>query len=120
MEESSMFDYEDRGIIKWQGMYLSDHTEKIASKTKETAQVNVAKTQMTTEAISEVLNKALIKRESVAIQIKERDSEGYYPNDIVGVVLGHDELGIYVGSSKVNYDEIRHVEFYHPVKWSLI
>lgn len=24
-----MIEYEDRGILKWQGFFLSDHTEKI-------------------------------------------------------------------------------------------
>lgn len=115
-----MDDYNDRGLLKWQGFYLSDHTEKIASNIKEEAKINTAKEQMTTEAISEVLNAAITKRKSVAIQVEERNSEGYYPNDVIGFILGHDELGIYVGDYKVNYDEIRHIEFYNSNKWSQI
>ena len=46
--------------------------------------------------------------------------DGYYPEDIVGKILGGDELGIYVGEDKVHYDEIRHIEFYQEQKWSHI
>ncbi|KAF3375824.1 hypothetical protein BXA52_16365, partial [Enterococcus faecium] len=43
---------------------------------------------------------------------------GYYPEDIIGKILGSDELGIYVGKDKIHYDEIRHIEFYQDNKWS--
>ncbi|TNW90597.1 hypothetical protein FIU56_14155, partial [Enterococcus faecium] len=41
-----------------------------------------------------------------------------HPYDIVGKILGSDELGIYVGKDKIHYDEIRHIEFYQDNKWS--
>lgn len=46
----------------------------------------------------------------MCIQKEERDSEGYYPDDIIGQIRGYDELGIFVGDHKVHYDEVRHVE----------
>ena len=73
---------------------------------------------MTTEEISEVLNAAVIKNRLVCIQKEERNAEGYYPDDIIGKILGSDELGIYVGKDKIHYDEIRHIEFYQDNKWS--
>lgn len=115
-----MVDYEDRGIIKWQGMYLSDHTEKIAWQAKEKRTTNLAKTKMTTEEIAQVLNKAIIKSKAIAIQKEERNAEGHYSDELIGQIEGYDELGIYVNSNKVNYDEIRHVELYIPKKWSAL
>ena len=113
-----IINYNDRGRLKWAGFYLSDHTEVIDAENAERSNHNLAKEQMTTEETSEVLNAAVIKRKIVCIQKEERDSEGYYPNDIVGKIIGSDELGIYVGEDKVHYDEIRHIEFYHEQKWS--
>ncbi|EOH55379.1 hypothetical protein UA3_01708 [Enterococcus faecium EnGen0263] len=73
---------------------------------------------MTTEEVAEILNAAVTKNRSVCIQKEERNAEGYYPSDIIGKILGSDELGIYVGKNKVHYDEIRHIEFYQEYKWS--
>ena len=112
-----MIDYNDRGRLKWAGFYLSDHTEEIDADNEQRANHNLAKEQMTTEEIAEVLNAAVIKNRSVSIQKEERNAEGYYPEDIVSKILGSDELGIYVGKNKVHYDEIRHIEFYQDNKW---
>ena len=38
--------------------------------------------------------------------------EGKYLDDVVGMIKGYDELGIYIDDQKVDYDEIRHVELY--------
>ncbi|MGG5325825.1 hypothetical protein [Enterococcus sp. DIV2381] len=113
-----MIDYNDRGRLKWAGFYLSDHTEKIDADVEQRANQNLAKEQMTTEEITEVLNAAVLKRKTVCIQKEERDAEGYYPEDIIGEIRGHDELGIFVGDHKVHYDEVRHVEIQDSDKWS--
>ncbi|MBE9887632.1 hypothetical protein G8B50_08095 [Enterococcus durans] len=106
-----MIDYNDRGRLKWAGFfYLSDHKEVIDEENEQRANKNLAKEQMTTEEITEVLNAAVLKRKVVCIQKEERDSEGCYPDDIIGEIRGYDELGIFVGDHKVHYDEIRHVE----------
>ncbi len=116
-EGLKMIDYNDRGRLKWAGFYLSDHTEKIDADNEQRANQNLAKEQITTEEVAEVLNAAVIKNRSVCIQKEERNAEGYYPEDIVSKILGSDELGIYVGKNKVHYDEIRHIEFYQDNKW---
>lgn len=113
-----MIEYSDHGRIKWAGFHLSDHTEVIDADNAECSNHNLAKEQMTTEEISKVLNAAVTKNRSVCIQKEERNAEGYYPDDIVGKILGNDELGIYVGKDKIHYDEIRHIEFYQDNKWS--
>lgn len=113
-----MIEYNDRGRLKWAGFYLSDHTEVIDAENAERSNHNLAKEQMTTEEISEVLNAAVIKRKIVCIQKEERDSEGYYPDDIIGQIRGYDELGIFVGDHKVHYDEIRHIGIQELDKWS--
>lgn len=113
-----MIEYNDRGRLKWAGFYLSDHTEKIDADVEQRVNQNLAKEQMTTEEITEVLNDAVLKRKTVCLEKEERDSEGYYPDDIIGHIRGYDELGIFVGDHKVHYDEIRHVEIHKDDKWS--
>lgn len=113
-----MIEYNDRGRMKWAGFYLSDHTEEIDADNEKRANQNLAKEQMTTEEIVEILNVAVIKNRLVCIQKEERDSDGYYPDDVVGKIVGSDELGIYVEKNKIHYDEIRYIEFYQEQKWS--
>lgn len=60
-EGLKMIDYNDRGRLKWAGFYLSDHTEKIDADNEQRANQNLAKEQMTTEEVAEVLNAAVIK-----------------------------------------------------------
>lgn len=57
-----------------------------SNDTKERANINTAKKQMTTEAIFEVLNTAVIKNRSVCIQKEERNAEWYYSDDVVGKI----------------------------------
>lgn len=113
-----MIEYNDRGLLKWAGFYLSDHTERIDADVEQRVNQNLAKEQMTTEEITAILNVAVLKRKTVCIQKEERDSEGYYPDDIIGKINGYDELGIFVGDHKVHYDEVRHVEIQELDKWS--
>ncbi|MDV4500603.1 hypothetical protein NNC41_12825 [Enterococcus faecium] len=115
-----MIEYNDRGRMKWAGFYLSDHTEKIDADNEQRSTHNLAKEQMTTEEIAKILNDAVIKNRSVCIQKEERNAEGYYPDDVVGKIIGYDELGVFVEEEKVHYDEIRNVSFAELLKWSQI
>lgn len=112
-------EYEDRGLLKYYGMYTSEHTERIA-KEKESKKVNPRKMQMDSDEIGIILTEAARSNLEVAIQKEERDLNGNYPDDISGKINGYDELGIFVGNQKVNYDEIRHIEIISFKKWSFL
>ena len=115
-----MIEYNDRGRLKWSGFYLSDHTERINADNVQRANHNLAKEQMTTEEIAKILRTAVIKNRPDNIQKEERNAEGYYPDDVVGKIIGYDELGVFVEEEKVHYDEIRNVSFSELLKWSQI
>lgn len=110
--------YEDRGMLKWIGFYLSDQTAAIQKDVVKRSKVNNKKEQMYDEEIERVLNEARIKCKPVAIQLEALNSEAQYYDDIVGMISGYDDLGIYIDNQKVHYDEIRNVEFYDWKKWS--
>lgn len=110
--------YKDRGMIKYQGFYLSDHTALLKKLYKNEAKSNQKKLQMSLEDIDRILFSARQLNEPVAIQLEQLDLEGRYSDDVIGFIMGHDNLGVYVGDEKVNYDEIRNVEFATVKKWN--
>lgn len=110
-------EYVDRGMVKWQGMFLSEQTERIREIEHARNNPIKPKTEMTTEEIDNVLKEAQLHNRPVAIQTQDRDLNGNYYPDIIGGILGYDEIGIYVGDQKVGFDEIRHVEIYESLKW---
>lgn len=110
-------EYVDRGMVKWQGMFLSEQTERIREMEYARNNPIKPKTEMTTEEIDNVLKEAQLHNRPVSIQTQDRDLNGNYYPDVVGGILGYDEIGIYVGNQKVGFDEIRHVEIYESLKW---
>ena len=110
--------YQDRGMLKWIGFYLSDQTAAIQKDVAERSKVNNKKEQMYGEEFERVLNEARIKNKPVAIQLEALNAEAQYYDDVVGMIRGYDELGVYIDNQKVHYDEIRNVEFHDWKKWS--
>lgn len=110
--------YHDRGMKKWAGFYLSDHTAKINNTNKERYKNNERKEQQTLEEIGFLLNESILKTKRVAVQLEAVNEENKYYDDIVGAVSGYDELGIYIDNQKVHYDEIRNIEIIDIEKWS--
>lgn len=111
-------EYRDRGIKKWAGFYLSEHTAAQENLTAEMKKVNPQKKQMDSEEITSVINEAILKNKSVAIQIEAVDQNGYYKDDVIGLVIGGDELGIYVNDTKIDFDEIHNIQFVSLKKWT--
>lgn len=110
--------YQDRKKLKWAGFYLSDHTSKLHKQTVERHFVWPPKERQELAEIDRLLYQAKIKNSTVAIQLEEVNTDGLYPPDVIGKVMGYDDLGIYIGEEKVGYDEIRHVELVAFQKWS--
>lgn len=111
-------EYVDRGIVKWAGMYLSEHTSELNDVQQALTNPTKQKRQMSNTEINRVLSEAQLKSLVVSIQKEERDIEGHYQHDLIGIIAGFDERGLFIGSEKVDFDEIRHVAIYDKVKWS--
>ncbi|EKT8876227.1 hypothetical protein CJ755_003086 [Listeria monocytogenes] len=110
--------YQDRGMVKWAGFYLSEHTDTLNDQMTREENCPQQKMQMDIDEIGTILSEAQRRNKEIAIQIEERDSNGYYKPDTVGIIKGFDELGIFVGNTKIGYDEIRNVAFSNDLKWS--
>ena len=116
---SELHPYEDRKKLKWNGFFLSEHTATVAREKKQRDNVISPKEKLTEEEIGSVLSEALVKGKQVAVQLDKVVDDSYLP-DITGPVSGYDEVGIYVGSERVKFDEIRNVEFVTVRKWSAL
>lgn len=112
--------YQDRGTIKWMGMYLSEHTASLQAEKKKLLKVVPVKPRMSSEDIEKVIDMAILRSSLVAIQIEAVDDDGNYSEDIIGELEGYDELGFWVDGQLVEYDSIRNIQEYAQLKWSFI
>lgn len=102
--------YQDRGMKKWQGLMLSDHTAAINRSKLDLDKVYTKKETMTQEEASELLMYAYANHKIVSVQLKELDLNDNLQPDIEGVVQGFNIDDIIVSSTRISLDNINHVE----------
>lgn len=116
--DSYFHDYVDRGIMKWQGMYLSEHTAEMEKEQQEEEKVILPREKMPEQDIQAILASAYETQSLIVIQLEMKDMDNNYFEDISGKIMGFDELGILVDEKLVLYEEIRHVALKSFHKWS--
>ncbi|GCF94853.1 hypothetical protein NRIC_27440 [Enterococcus florum] len=109
-------EYKDRGMMKWIGFYLSDHTALLAKDNQERYKHNPQKEQQDLETISDYLSQSYLNDLRVAIQLEVLDSEHRYLDDLIGKVIGQKETRIYLQTEDaeilhIELDQIRNVTF---------
>lgn len=102
--------YQDRGMKKWQGLMLSDHTVAINRSKQQIAKIYQKKPTMSEEQSSELLMTAYANHRQVAVQLKELDIEGHIQPDIVGWVEGYHVDEIMISDSWVELSNINNVD----------
>ncbi|KAF0337746.1 hypothetical protein [Pediococcus acidilactici] len=116
-QEAEIFfkhDYIDRGMVKWQGFYLSDHTSALNAEheTKDKVLQREVSPQMTVKEITDVINKAIVKNKTVKIQTNKCDSNGIFEAPIVGKISGYVSSELYINiKTIVKIDMIRSIIF---------
>lgn len=104
-------DYHDRGMIKWQGYMLSDHTSALKKESKQRATVIEPKPLMTAEEIGEVLEQSYANNKRVSLQLYSTSSDRTLEPDKTGKVLGVQDNNVFVdGNDWIAIDTIRHAE----------
>ena len=114
-------DYQDRGMIKWAGFFLSDHTNAIKKMHKDEEAEPVRPRQSIDEK-SEIIYDALFGHKLVAIQMSYVEGGNLLPI-IEGIVESADEGKLWV--KKVNQeqatqyevDDIRNIQIVDNPKW---
>lgn len=115
--------YDDRGMAKWMGFYLSEHTSEMEKDNTVRNKVWNRKEPMSEFEIGEVLDTAFKNHSQVVIQTAELNGEGSAFEDVVGVVEGHNGNTLYVsdvetGIQIVSIDSINHIALSTTEKWS--
>ena len=103
--------YQDRGMKKWAGFYLSDHTAKINQDKKRRDTVYVKKKPMSQEDIRAMLLKSFGEHRKVSVQLMELSVDNNFQADIVGFVEGYQEDTAIISQNLVLIEDINHIEF---------
>lgn len=101
-EDFFKYDYIDRGMIKWQGFYLSDHTSALNAEheVQNKALHRKIPPQMSFKEITSVINQAIVKNRIVKIQTNECNNDGIFKQPVIGKIVGYREDILYI---KQNY-----------------
>ncbi|WP_125979709.1 hypothetical protein [Loigolactobacillus iwatensis] len=107
------FDYHDRGMLKWGGFFLSDHTRALKQLLLAEQEIQ-PKSEQSFAEITRRLEKGWRKQCLVYVQQKVVQNGAYLP-DVVGIVVGYDEANIVLKISQltktVALTDIRNVSF---------
>lgn len=117
------FGYKDRGIMKWMGLMLSDHTEALEKEKVDSRLVEVhPKGEMSEKEISQVLYQAFVTNSPVAIQANALRKDGNYYKDVQCMVTGYadNQIHLYLKDGRTTsctLEQIRNVEMIDPLDW---
>ena len=109
--ENFFKNYQDRGMKKWSGFFLSDHSLKINQDNRKRATVYSKKTEMSEAEISKILLQSFSNHYPVSIQLKNLDEDCRFAEDIKGFVEGYsNENMVTISGTAVHLDDINHIE----------
>ncbi|WP_235804319.1 hypothetical protein [Latilactobacillus graminis] len=100
--------YQDRGMMKCQGFYLSDHTASLQKVNRnDQLKLNRAHSEkMEAEDIEQVINDAVVKKLPVRIERNVQDKDGYLAPFIEGQIEGYYLDKLVIGEAFISIDEI--------------
>ena len=102
--------YHDRGKMKWQGFYLSDHTAALKKADKKLKHENNLRPKQTIEEITKLLMQSYSYNQIVKVQLNTFDANHQVADDLVGEVVGYDENKFYLDNQKTfHLGEVRNV-----------
>ncbi|MDK1717489.1 hypothetical protein [Dellaglioa algida] len=107
------YDYHDRGMMKWQGFYLSDHTSARTKKSNEekSKQALTHAIKMTSREIAEVINSAIMQSTPVSIDLSTKNIDGTLLEPVTGLIDGWYEDNLIINDAKVNIADIHAIYF---------
>lgn len=106
------YEYQDRGMLKWQGFFLSDHTSALNKEKEERRPIRRSK--QSEDEISRHLMQAWQSKQKVILQLKEVDGD-QVPRELSGVIAGYrdNEIVVQKTDSKRNVmvllDSVRNI-----------
>lgn len=102
--------YHDRGMVKWQGYYLSDHTAALKKQAQDEADRPQPLPQQSQEEVRTLLAQAYATGQSVSVQLLAVDADDQVQPSIVGKLGGTaDGDFVIIGDHHLPIDQLRHV-----------
>ena len=83
-------EYQDRGMLKWQGFYLSDQTSKLNKAARQQYETTHRQhsPEMDSETINHIIQKALLKNLPLKVELNEISQDHIIPPSIEGRIQG--------------------------------
>ncbi|WP_337090307.1 hypothetical protein [Leuconostoc pseudomesenteroides] len=102
-------DYRERGKVKWNGYFLSDHTSALKREAQTQNSVPVKLPSMSLTACQNILRHASANYEFVTVQKNIENTDGNLVPNVTGLVDGFSDLGVYVQETYIAFENIRAV-----------
>ncbi len=103
-------DYRERGKIKWNGFFLSDHTQKI-NHTKRAGQEQRTWLEETPIHDMQLLcQEAFANHRKVLVQVNKTSTDQQPSKYVIEKVNAFDEYGFWSESKHYHYELVRHLE----------
>ena len=103
-------DYRERGKVKWNGYFLSDHTSSLKSEAHERHQQTERLPRMTVEDIRQTLMHALLEYHEVVVQQDMQDETGNLFKNIVCSIDVFSDRGVVIDNDHLLFENIRAVK----------
>lgn len=115
-------EYTDRGMAKWLGFYLSEHTSEMEKDHLSRNIPQIKEEKMTDLEIAQVLETAYIQRGKVSIQLNSLDMDACALDDITGTLEGFESNDLYLstvaGIDIISIESIHSITLIKQGKWS--
>lgn len=110
-------EYQDRGIKKWSGFFLSEHTAMLAKEQEKNKRMKRLP-QLNQEQIDDCLDQSIKYNKLLAIQLNSLDELGHVKQSISGIFQGFiDSETILISGVAIEYSDIRHIQMTGFSKW---
>lgn len=106
------YDYNDRGMLKWGGFFLSDHTKALKHEAAKANEPTHA--QMPQKAIGDLLMVGWNRQKLMKLQLNMMDDQDEHLMTVTGMIAGYEEDLIVIEVENqyqtIRLDEIRWVK----------
>lgn len=102
-------DYRERGKVKWNGYFLSDHTSALKNEVQNKNVVTTKLPLMSLTASQTILRHASANYEFVTVQQNIENVEGNLEPNITGLVDGFSDLGFHISGKYIEFENVRAV-----------
>ncbi|MSB65626.1 hypothetical protein [Leuconostoc lactis] len=103
-------DYRERGKIKWNGYFLSDHTSSLKLEATDRLAQTPRLATMPLDDIKDTLMHASVAYHQVIVQQDVQDQAGHMHKNITGTVTGFSDRGVVIDKQHILFETIRAVK----------